>query len=196
MGGVKLVNIQCESSSVEECIERILEKNRALLNEPGFIESSRIHIGFGAFMTVSITLVIKKNKCTKKGILVEYSLKRSREDALKDVVDKINLKLNPDAEIVDYAIKWYTTPVTRRTYGVAIVVYNIPSSKKPFEEMSIKERREIIAQVLETFNYNPRVLNVSELARIFGVSRDSIYYDIQSILKDRNLSPRSRGGQE
>ncbi|MEO2152510.1 MAG: HTH domain-containing protein, partial [Thermococcus sp.] len=45
-----------------------------------------------------------------------------------------------------------------------------------------------IAMVLEAFNYNPKVLNISELARVFGVSRDSIYYDIEQILKEAGKS--------
>ncbi|MCD6525328.1 MAG: HTH domain-containing protein, partial [Thermococcus sp.] len=50
---------------------------------------------------------------------------------------------------------------------------------------STPDRRKLLAHVLSLFDYNPRVLNISELARIFNVSRDTIYHDIQQILKEK-----------
>lgn len=139
-------------------------------------------------MNLLIIVNIDPKVPSKKGILADFSAGRNKEDAIKKVLDNVNTRLPQDAQIVDFEIKTYTTPVTRRTYAVGVVVYNVAKVTKPLREFSISERRRLLSSVLRAFNYNPRVLNISELARIFGVSRDSIYYDIEQILKEAGKS--------
>lgn len=136
-------------------------------------------------MNLTVTLLLDPNGNTRKGVLADYSPGKHKEDAIQKTLERLNAKLPKDAKIVDFELGTYTTPVTRRTYAVGVVVYNAPLEIKSFTEYTIKERRELLAKVLENFNYNPRVLNISEIARMFGVSRDSIYYDIEQILRDR-----------
>nr|WP_206203582.1 hypothetical protein [Thermococcus sp. M36] len=181
-----MINIQHESANVEECVKAVVLKSRKLLSpEVGFVSSSKIRLTFGAFMHLSVTVVIDPRVHMNKGVIAEYSSGKNREAATSEVLDKINRLIPQRAEIVDFEIGTYTTPVTRRTYAVGVVVYNAPVRTKPLVEYTIKERRTLLARVLEEFNYNPRVLNISEIARMFGVSRDSIYYDIEQILKEK-----------
>lgn len=185
---MRLVNIQHESSSIEDCTKKVVEKSRNVLPDvEGFISSSKIRLTFGAFMHLSITLLIDPTKDMAKGIIAEYSPGKNRERAISNLLEIVNSKIPPNSEVVDFEIGTYTTPVTRRTYAVGVVVYNVPPDSKPLGEFSIKERRELLARVLQNFNYNPKVLNISEIARMFGVSRDSIYYDIEQILKERRI---------
>ena len=135
-------------------------------------------------MNLLVIVNIDPRVPSKKGILADFSSGRNKEDAINKVLEKVNNKLPRDAQIVDFEIKTYTTPVTRRTYAVGVVVYNVVEVAKPLREFSIAERRGLLSSVLKAFNYNPKVLNISELARVFGVSRDSIYYDIEQILKE------------
>nr|WP_240911682.1 hypothetical protein [Thermococcus sp. LS1] len=166
-----------------------MSKSQELLSsKSGFISSSKITLTFGAFMNLTVTLLIDLRGNMLKGILAEYSTGRNKEDAINRTLEKLNRFLPRDAQVVNFEIGTYTTPVTRRTYAVGVVVYNAPLEKKSFTEFTITERRELLAGVLETFNYNPRVLNISEIARMFGVSRDSIYYDIEQILKERKIN--------
>jgi len=137
-------------------------------------------------MNVTVTMLLDDRSNMKKGILAEYAYGKNKEKAISKVMDKINRLIPRDAKIVDFEVGTYTTPVTRRNYAVVIVVYNAPFSEKPLREFTIKERRELLARILEAFNYNPHVLNISEVARMFGVSRDSIYYDIEQILKEKS----------
>ncbi|ACJ15998.1 hypothetical protein, conserved [Thermococcus onnurineus NA1] len=186
---MELLSLQCESSNIEDCISNILSKSRKLLSsKSGFISSSKIALTFGAFMNLTVTLLIDPRSNMLKGLLAEYSTGRNKEDAINKTLEKINRFLPRDAQVVNFEIGTYTTPVTRRTYAVGVVVYNAPLEKKSFTELTIKERRELLAGVLESFNYNPKVLNISEIARMFGVSRDSIYYDIEQILKERKIN--------
>ncbi|WP_297506638.1 hypothetical protein [Thermococcus sp.] len=136
-------------------------------------------------MNLMVVVNVSPDLPAKKVILVDYSSGRGKEDAISEVLRKINTKIPEDATVVDFEVKTYTTPVTRRTYAVGIVVYNIPMGKKPLREFTVQERRQLLAGVLKAFEYNPKILNISELARVFGVSRDSIYYDIEQILKER-----------
>ncbi|RLG55945.1 MAG: hypothetical protein DRN95_07315, partial [Candidatus Hydrothermarchaeota archaeon] len=57
--------------------------------------------------------------------------------------------------------------------------------RKNLEKLSIEERRAILRKALELFDWNPKALNISEIARLFNVSRDSIYNDIEQIMKER-----------
>ena len=188
---MKLINIQHDSASIEDCVTNIVLKSRKYLSdEKGYIASSKIDLSFGAFMNLSITLAIDFKKDMGKGIITEYSHGKNREDALKKAVENINKKLPEAAQIVDFQVGTYVTPVTRRTYAVAVAVYNTPIEKKTLEEFGIAERRALLKRVLEAFKYNPRILNISEVGRTFGVSRDSIYYDIEQILKEKGIRRR------
>ncbi|WP_232462870.1 hypothetical protein [Thermococcus sp. P6] len=165
-------------------------KSRTLLSSRyGTIKSSKIRLTFGAFMNLTVTVLIDQSTDAVKGLLAEYHHGKSREDAIQKALEKINLKLPSGAKVVDFEVGTYTTPVTRRTYAVGIVLYNAPPQVKSLEDYTIKERRKLLSDVLRKFNYNPRVLNISEVARTFGVSRDSIYYDIEQILKEKRTTP-------
>lgn len=188
---MKLINIQHDSASIEDCVTNIVLKSKKYLSDSrGYIAASKIDLSFGAFMNLSVTLAIDFKKDMVKGIVADYSHGRKREDALRKAVESLNEKLPEEAQIVDFQLGTYVTPVTRRTYAVAVAVYNIPTERKTLEEFGINERRALLKRVLEEFNYNPRVLNISEIARTFGVSRDSIYYDIEQILKEKGIRRR------
>jgi len=182
---VELLAIQSESVNIEDCVKDVVAKSRDLLSDRGgVIYSSKIHLTFGAFMNLTVTLLLDPHGNARKGVLADYSPGKHKEDAIQKALEKLNRALPQNAKIVDFEIGTYTTPVTRRTYAVAVAVYNAPLEVKAFDEYTIKERRELLAKVLRNFNYNPKVLNISEIARMFGVSRDSIYYDIEQILKE------------
>ncbi|HIP89797.1 MAG TPA: hypothetical protein EYH24_07865 [Thermococcus paralvinellae] len=182
---------QAESANIKDClndIENGLKKELASM--PGKIEKSKIFLSFGAFMNITIVISIDETQPAEKGIITAYTSGKNKKDAMEKLQDIINRQIKSSMQIVDFEVGTYTTPVTRRTYAVGIVVYNIPTHKIELNQLGIKERRMILARALELFNYNPKVLNISEVARTFGVSRDSIYYDIEQILKER----KSTGG--
>jgi len=184
-----LLSFHCESSSIEECIGEINKKSEELLNgAPGFIHAAKIALSFGAFMNLGVVLSLDRSTPAVKAVRAEFSSGRQKEAAINGALEKLNSAIPDRAKIVEFEVKTYTTPVTRRTYAVAVAVYNLFERSKPIAEYSLRERRELIAMVLEAFDYNPKVLNISELARVFGVSRDSIYYDIEQILKEAGKS--------
>ncbi|WP_297549680.1 hypothetical protein [Thermococcus sp.] len=184
-----LISFHCESSSIEDCVEEINKRSENILRDiPGFVNSAKIHLSFGAFMNLGVVLAIDKSITANKVVRAEFSSGRNKDNAINKTLEKLNTLIPEKSKIVDFEVKTYTTPVTRRTYAVGVVVYNVFDQKKPIGEYTLKERRKLIAMVLEAFNYNPKVLNISELARIFGVSRDSIYYDIEQILKEAGKS--------
>ncbi|WP_297067842.1 HTH domain-containing protein [Thermococcus sp.] len=139
-------------------------------------------------MNLNVTLLLNSTVTMDKGVVVEHATSRNREGAVSKALELLNSKLPGEAKVVDFEVGTYTTPVTRRTYGVAVAIYNIPREHRALPDLTIKERRALMAHVLRIFNYNPKVLNISELARTFGVSRDSIYYDIEQILKENGLN--------
>lgn len=188
-----LIILQSESSNTKNCLNTLVENaEKQFRRYKGSIQQAKIKLNFGAFMNVTMMLNIDQTKHAKKGIIATYSTGKNKQEALRQLQEEINSQIAKHTyiEIVNFEVGTYTTPVTRRTYAVGIVVYNIPLSETELNKMNIKERRKILAKALELFNYNPKVLNISEVARSFGVSRDSIYYDISQILKEK----KSRGG--
>ncbi|MDV3104770.1 HTH domain-containing protein [Thermococcus waiotapuensis] len=180
---MKLVYTSAESASVEDGVSHFMEKLKTAKGGAGwYIVSAQLNITFGAFMHISALLLVDESK-TGGDLAVVYSTGGGREAAVLGVVEKLNTVIK-NAEVVSFRIGSYTTPVTRRTYAVGIVAYNRPALQAS-EVSKTSDRRELLAHVLSLFDYNPRVLNVSELARIFDVSRDTIYYDIQQILEEK-----------
>ncbi len=183
---MQLVTFQHDSASIEDVTTNIVLKSKEILSRrQGFISSARIDMSFGAFMNLTVTLVIDERHDMEKGIIAEHSTGKNREDAINKAVEKVNTSLPEGARVVAFDVGTYITPVTRRTYAVVVAVYNAPRQKRPLNEYDITERRNLLRRILGEFDYNPKVLNISELARVFGVSRDSIYYDIEQILKER-----------
>ncbi len=180
---MRIIHVVCESASVEDCIKEFTSKIEGTLNASGcYIKSAEINLTFGAFMHLSVSLLVDPSNLGGR-VVAKYSTGRSRDKAIESVLTEIN-PLIDNAEVVAFKIGTYTTPVTRKTYAVGVVAYNLPM--KPATRITdTLGRRKLLAHVLSLFDYNPRVLNISELARIFNVSRDTIYYDIQQILKEK-----------
>ncbi|AEH24188.1 HTH domain-containing protein [Pyrococcus yayanosii] len=179
-----LVILHCEGTNVGECLKKLEESAMEKLPHRGKIKGSKIRIGMGAFMSVSVILTIDPAEPYKPGVITAYAVAGSKETALEELQAKLNERIRPDMVLEDFDVEVYTTPVTRRTYAVGVVTYNRPA-KGEFEDMKLVDRRKLLAKLLELLNYNPKALNISELARMFGVSRDSIYNDIQQILGER-----------
>jgi len=176
-----LIFIQCESSSIEGCLKKLIEEAKTLKKMPGKIEKAKIELSFGAFMEVKVALSVDPSRRADKRIIAEYS-------SGKDVLERLQKKMQNEiknAEVVDFTFGTYTMPITRRKYAVGIAVVNKPKEKENFQNLSIEERRAILRKALELFGWNPKALNISEIARLFNVSRDSIYNDIEQILKER-----------
>jgi len=181
---MRIIHVSHESASVQECLEGMRRGfEEELKDQSGTIVQADIEIGFGAFMNASVTALVADAE-PLAGIVAEYTTGRSREHAMKNLIAKINSAIR-NVDVVSFRFDSYTTPVTRRTYAVGVVVYNRRIEEIRLREFETERRREFLAHVLRTFNYNVKVLNISELARVFGVSRDTIYYDIESIIKKR-----------
>lgn len=173
--------IECEAASVEGCLRELKEKAKALEKLPGKIEKAKIELSFGAFMTVRLAISINPSEIVEKMIIAEYT---SGKDVLEKLQEKMRNQIK-NAEIVDFTFGTYTMPVTRRKYAVGIAVINIPRESVSFENLGIEERRAILRKALELFGWNPKALNISEIARLFNVSRDAIYNDIEQIMRER-----------
>ncbi|AFK22290.1 HTH domain-containing protein [Pyrococcus sp. ST04] len=176
--------LHCEGANVRECIKKLTDLAQRKFPPRGKAINSKIKVTMGAFLTISIMATFDLAEPYKPGIIVEYAVSGNKERAIEELQEKLNAKITPDMEIADLEIETYTTPVTRRTYAVAVVLYNRPI-RSGLEEMKLQNRRKVLAKLLELVNFNPKALNISELARMFGVSRDTIYNDIQQILKNQ-----------
>jgi hypothetical protein len=190
---MKVAYVSCESASVKECVEAFTKKAERIFGGTGcYVSSAELKLTFGAFMHLSASLVLDPSR-VGGGVVVEYSSGRDRESTIEEVLGTINARLK-GANVVAFKVGTYTTPVTRRTYSVGVAVYNRLGMRSD-EVQETSQRRKLLAHVLSLFNYNPKVLNISELARTFGVSRDTIYYDIQQILKEKAESTSVEGNR-
>ncbi len=190
---MKVAYVSCESASVEECVEAFTKKTERIFSGTGcYVFSAELKLTFGAFMHLSASFILDPSR-VGGGVVAEYSSGRDRESAIEEVLGKINAKLR-GTDVVSFRIGTYTTPVTRKTYAVGVAAYNKLNLRSD-EVQRTPERRKLLAHVLSLFDYNFKVLNISELARTFGVSRDTIYYDIQQILKEKEDSAGIEGNR-
>ncbi len=184
---MRIIYVSCESASVQECLESLkLRFEEELKRGNGRIVRADVEMSFGAFMNTSVTALMEETEPVA-GIVAEHTVGRNREHAMVNLIQKINAAIK-NVNVVSFKLGSYTTPVTRRTYAVGVVVYNMKLENLEFNNFETERRRELLAYILGVFNYNVKVLNISELARVFGVSRDTIYYDVESIIKRRRGS--------
>ena len=80
-------------------------------------------------------------------------------------------------EIAGLYVKLITPPLPKRTYATIIVAVNENLSKK-IEKSNLYERRERLASVLSLLANDPKSINIARVAKVLGVSRDTIYKDL------------------
>ncbi len=162
------------------------ELNEKLAKMQGCITRMEASVGSGLTGGIArIALVVDESDFRPKCILWVNEVGGSEAVALQRAQDKINARLAKlRGEMVGFYLKFITPPLTKRTYATLIVALNEEMPKK-VEKLNLSERRERLAMILRLLGNDPKAINLAQLAKSFGVSRDTLYKDLQELGMER-----------
>lgn len=179
--------------NVRKALEKAgTELNRALAETPGRISKLDADVESGlAGATVRIAIAVDEGEFRPKSILWANEGGGSAREALRKARERINFKLSKlHGEIADFYLKFITTPL-KRTYATLIVAVNHLTPPQ-FKNLPGRERRERLASILHLLGNDPRAINIAGVAKVFGVSRDTIYHDLELLGLKRRQGPSRR----
>jgi len=177
---LQLLSSVQHGSNVRKALERASsELNKALAEIPGRITKLDASVDSGiSGASVRLVLTVDENDFRPKCILWVNEGGGNVKKALSKARDKLNSRLSKlHGEIADFYLKFITTPL-KRTYATLIVAINEDIPKK-LGKLSSRERRERLASILRLLGNNPKAINLAGVAKSFGVSRDTIYHDLE-----------------
>lgn len=184
--------------NVRKALERAAgELNEMLAGAQGRITEMDARVDSGiAGATARIVAVVDESDLRPKCILWANEVGRSEEVALRRAREKINAQLSKiRGEIAGFYLKFITPPLPKRTYATIIVAVNEEVTEK-IGKLGMEERRERLAAVLRLLGNDPKAINLVRVAKAFGVSRDTIYKDLQDLGTKRVSRSRRSSGRE
>jgi hypothetical protein len=140
---------------------------------------ANVYPGFRA--TTRIVVVVDESDFRPKHIFWANEPGGNEGKALRRAQEKINAQMKKmRGEIAGFYLKFLNAPLPKRTYATFIVAVNEEMPKK-VERLGSEGRRERLAAMLRLLGNDPKAINLAQVAKIFGVSRDTIYRDLEDL---------------
>jgi hypothetical protein len=131
----------------------------------------------GAYVTVSVA--VGGSEPRRKRVVGINERGATRDSAMAKAAEKLNKILaGKKGEVVDVFTKTITTPLPGRIYTTIVAAVNEDVLESVVEA---KQRRGRLKKIVELLGNNPSTLNISQVARIYGVSRLVIYKDLEEL---------------
>jgi len=158
------------------------ELNEILTKTQGCITKLDANIDSGiSGATVRIVTVVDESDIRPKCILWANEVGGSEATALNRAQEKINAQLAKlRGEVAGFYLKFITPPIPKRTYATLLVAVNEEVPEKVVKLSSV-ERRERLAAIFRLLGNEPRAINLAKIAKVFSVSRDTIYKDLHEL---------------
>lgn len=173
--------------SVRKALERTAaELNDMLVKSQGRITKLDANIDSGiSGATVRIVAAVDESDIRPKCIIWANEVGTGEAKALRRAQEKINTRLAKlRGEVAGFYLKFITPPIPKRTYATLIVAVNEEVPEKA-GKLSSEERRERLAAVLRLLGNDPKTINLAQMAKVFDVSRDTIYKDLHDLGAER-----------
>jgi hypothetical protein len=168
---------------VRKALERAAtELNQSLAKTQGRITNLDVNIYSGVVgAIVRLVIIVDERDFRPKRILWANETGSTDEKALRRAREKINAQLTKlRGEIAGFYLKFITPMIPKHTYATLIIAVNGELPKK-VGKLDSGERREQLAAMLRLLNNDPKAINLVRVAKIFGVSRDTIYRDLEEL---------------
>lgn len=172
---------------MQKALERTAsELNELLAKTQGRITKLDANIDSGiSGATVRIVTAVDESDLRSKYIIWANEVGGGEATALRRAREKINARLvKLRGEVAGFYLKFITPPIPKRTYATLIVAVNEEIPEK-VGKLSLGERRERLAAVLRLLGNDPKAINLAQMAKVFGVSRDTIYKDLYDLGAER-----------
>jgi DNA invertase Pin-like site-specific DNA recombinase len=139
-----------------------------------------IHSGISG-ATARLVVAVDESDLRPKCILWANEAGDSEGAAFRRAQEKINIQLAKlRGEIAGFYSKVIAPPLPKRTYVTLIVAVN-EEVPEEISELDSSERRERLAALLRLLGNDTRAINLARIAKIFGVSRDTVYKDLEKL---------------
>jgi DNA-directed RNA polymerase subunit L len=170
-------------TSVRKALEKAsVELNQMLAKTQGRITKLEASVDSGiAGATVRMVVAVDESDIRPKYIIWANEPGSNVRRALRRAQEKINARLGKlRGEIIGLYLKFITPPLPKRTYATLIVAVNEELPEK-IGKLGPEERRERLAAIFRLLNNDPKAINLAQVAKVFGVSRDTIYKDMEDL---------------
>jgi hypothetical protein len=131
--------------------------------------------------TVRIVVTIDESDIRPKCILWVNEAGKDERSAFSRAERRINAQLTKlKGQVAGFYMKFIRPPLPKRIYATLIMAVNeeVPSK---ISKLDVEERRERLAAVMRLLGNDPKAVNLSRIAKMFGVSRDVIYKDLRKL---------------
>jgi hypothetical protein len=130
---------------------------------------------------VRVVTVVDESDLKSKRIFWANEAGTTDEKALRRAREKINARLAKiRGEVAGFYLKFITPMIPKRTYATIIVAVNEQIPEK-IGKLSSEERRERLSAIFRLLGNDPKAINLAQVAKVFGVSRDTIYKDMEDL---------------
>ncbi len=184
------------AANVRRALELVAaELNKNLTKTQGRITKMEARVTSGiAGATAHISLAVDESDVRPKYIIWANELGGNEMVALARAQRKLNKQLEKiRGEVAGFYLK-IITPLPRRTYVTLIISVNEEIPEK-IEGLSMEERRARLLAVLRLVGNDPKAINLVQVAKAFGVSRDTLYKDLEKLGVNRQkgtIDPMTR----
>lgn len=158
----------------------VREINEELEKVDGRITKAYTEISIGpSGWYVTINVAVSGNTPHKKSIIGINRKGRNLEASTKNASEKLNkIIADKKGEVVDVFTKSIPTPLSGRMYTTIVAAIN-EDVFMPANNVTLRRQR--LKNTLEFLNNDPKAINISKIAEVFGVSRGIIYKDLEEM---------------
>lgn len=164
-------------SALSKCVKEIneeLEKIDGRITK-AYTEASVYPSGWHVTMNVAVS----GDTPHKKSIIGINQRGKNFDVSMKKATGKLNEIIEgKDGEVVDVFTKNISTPLSGRKYTTIVAAIN-EEAFMPAKNAALRRQR--LKNVLESLNNDPKAINISKVAEVFGVSRGIIYKDLEEM---------------
>jgi hypothetical protein len=167
---------------VGKALELLIEEiNSELEMTDGLISGIDCEITVGPLETsVSASVFIDGDEPRRKFLIGVNEKGYNREHSMKKAEKRANVFLKDGGGAIAGSFVKTISILPERVYTTLIIAVN-GSSINDVMGLDTKVRRKRIKKGLELLGDDPSVLNIANLAKIFGISRTMIYKDLEII---------------
>lgn len=160
--------------------------NKKLSNTPGSIAEIETDLNVGVSGgKVQLVVTVEDKKTRPKKIIWANKGGSNEEEAISKAKEKLNPKIEKiSGEIADFHLKFVSPPLPQRTYVTIILGVNETIPKKT-KNLNTEERRARLREIINLLGGEASTINISKISKVFNVTRDVIYRDIEKMGFDR-----------